>query len=42
METVRFPDRFEPRLFGDGHVWKVRSGDFDEEYVVKLNLHEVA
>ena len=38
LGEVRFPDRFEPHLFGAGHVWGVRRGDLDEEYVVRLEL----
>lgn len=38
LGEIRFPDRFEPRVFGAGHVWGVRRGEFDEEYVVRLSL----
>ena len=38
LGEVRFPDRFEPHVFGQGYVWGVRRGDFDEEYVVRLSL----
>ena len=38
LGQVRFPDRFEPHLFGDGYVWGVRRGDLDEEYVVRLSV----
>ena len=26
------------RAFGTGHVWAVRRGEFDEEYVVRLSI----
>lgn len=35
---VRFPEQFEPHLFGSDHVWGVRRGDFGEQYVVRLTL----
>lgn len=38
LGEVRFPERFEPHLFGAGYVWGVRRGDFDEEYVVRLSI----
>jgi len=38
LGQVRFPERFEPHLFGAGYLWGVRRGDFDEEYVVRLSL----
>lgn len=38
LGEVRFPDRFEPHLFGDGYVWGVRRGEFDEHYVVRLAI----
>ncbi len=38
LGELRFPDRFEPHLFGAGYVWGVRRGDFDEEYVVRLSI----
>lgn len=41
LGEIRFPERFEPRLFGAAHVWGVRRGDLDEEYVVRLSM-EVA
>ena len=41
LGEIRFPDRVEPLLFGSGHVWAVRRGDFDEHYVVRLVLRGV-
>ncbi len=38
LGQVRFPDDFEPHLFGSGHVWGVREGDFGEHYVVRLAI----
>lgn len=38
LGQVRFPERFEPHLFGAGYVWGVRRGDLDEEYVVRLSI----
>lgn len=38
LGEVRFPDNVQPLLFGSGHVWGVRRGDFDEQYVVRLTL----
>lgn len=38
LGEVRFPERFEPHLFGPGYVWGVRRGDFGEEYVVRISL----
>jgi hypothetical protein len=38
LGEIRFPDRFEPHLFGAGHVWGVKRGEFDEEYVVRLSI----
>jgi len=35
---IRFPERFEPRVFGAGYVWGVRRGELDEEYVVRLSI----
>jgi hypothetical protein len=38
LGEIRFPERFEPHLFGTGYVWGVRRGEFDEEYVVRLSI----
>ena len=38
LGEIRFPELFEPHLFGTGHVWGVRRGEFDEEYVVRLSI----
>ncbi|MGD2122484.1 MAG: hypothetical protein PVJ76_12100 [Gemmatimonadota bacterium] len=38
LGEIRFPERFEPHLFGAGLVWGVRRGEFDEEYVVRLSI----
>jgi hypothetical protein len=38
LGEIRFPERFEPYLFGTRHVWGVRRGEFDEQYVVRLAL----
>lgn len=38
LGEVRLPERFEPHVFGAGHVWGVRRGEFDEEYVVRLSI----
>jgi 6-bladed beta-propeller len=38
LGEVRFPDSVQPLLFGSGHVWGVRRGEFDEQYVVRLTL----
>ncbi len=38
LGEIRFPELFEPYLFGTGHVWGVRRGEFDEEYVVRLSI----
>jgi hypothetical protein len=35
LGEVRFPDRFEPHLFGPDYVWGVRRGDLNEQYVVR-------
>lgn len=37
---IRFPDSIEPMLFGVNHVWGLRRGDFDEQYVVRMTLNE--
>lgn len=38
LGEIRFPERFEPHLFGAEYVWGVRRGDLDEEYVVRLSI----
>lgn len=38
LGEIRFPERFEPYLFGSGHVWGVRRGELDEEYIVRLSI----
>ena len=38
LGEIRFPERFEPYLFGAGRVWGVRLGEFDEQYVVRLSI----
>lgn len=38
LGEIRFPERFEPHLFGAGYVWGVRRGDLDEEYVVRVSI----
>jgi len=38
LGEIRFPERFEPHLFGTDYVWGVRRGEFDEEYVVRLSI----
>jgi len=38
LGEIRFPERFEPHVFGTGHVWGVRRGEFDEEYLVWLSI----
>jgi 6-bladed beta-propeller protein len=38
LGEIRFPDRFEPRLFGAGYIWGVRRGELDEHYVVRLSI----
>jgi hypothetical protein len=38
LGEIRFPERFEPHFFGAGHVWGVRRGEFDEQYVVRLSF----
>ncbi len=38
LGEIRFPERFEPHLFRTGHVWGVRRGEFDEQYVVRLSI----
>ncbi len=40
LGEVRFPERFEPHLFGSGHVWGVRQGELDEDYVVRLTIRK--
>jgi hypothetical protein len=38
LGTVRFPEDVEPMLFGTDHVWGLRRGDFDEQYVIRMSL----
>lgn len=38
LGEVRFPELFEPHLFGPGYVWGVRRGNLDEEYVVRIRI----
>jgi len=38
LGEVRFPDHFEPHVFGSGYVWGVREGEFGEDYVVRLGI----
>ena len=38
LGQIRFPERFEPHIFGAGYVWGVRRGEFDEEYVARLSI----
>jgi hypothetical protein len=38
LGEVRFPDDFEPHLFGPEYVWGVSEGDFGEHYVVRLGI----
>ena len=41
LGSVRFPDDLEPLLFGDGHIWGIRRGEFDEQYVVRIVLEGI-
>ncbi len=38
LSEVRFPDDVEPLLFAAGHIWGIRRGEFDEQYVVRMVL----
>lgn len=38
LGEISFPHDVEPVLFGDGEVWGIRRGSFDEEYVVRMRV----
>ena len=41
LGEVAFPERVAPMLFGAEHIWGVRRGDFDEQYVTRMSLEPV-
>lgn len=38
LGEVRLPNAFEPHIFGAHHIWGVRRGELDEEYVVRMEI----
>ena len=38
LGEVEFPEGVAPMLFGASHIWGVRRGDFDEQYVTRMSL----